>query len=168
MFKPGDLVIYGGTGVCRIVSVEPSPSGRENGRLYYTLKPIYQTFTITTPVDNDKVFMRPIISRKEAEDLIDSIPSIHAEAYSSKVMRELAEHYQSILSTYDCRNLIELTMSIYAKKQLAEAQHRKFGALDERYMKRAEDLLFGEFAAALEIDRGKVQAYIADRVENSG
>ena len=118
MFKPGDLVIYGGTGVCRIVSVEPSSSGRENGRLYYTLKPISQTFPITTPVDNAKVFMRPIISRKEAEDLIDSIPSIHAEAYSSKVMRELAEHYQSILSTYDCRNLIELTMSIYAKKKL--------------------------------------------------
>jgi len=167
LFKPGDLVIYGGTGVCRIISVEPSSSSGEKGRLYYTLKPLYQTCTITTPVDNGKVFMRPIISKNEAEMLIDSIPSIHAEAYHSKVMRELTEHYQAILSTYDCRNLIQLTMSIYAKRQLAEAQHRKFGALDERYMKRAEDLLFGELAAALEIDRAKVQSYIADRLGNA-
>ena len=166
MFKPGDLVLYGGTGVCRIVSVASSFSG-EKSRLYYTLKPLYQTCTITTPVDNNKVFMRPIISKSEAERLIDSIPSIHAEVYHSKAMRELTEHYQAILSTYDCRNLIQLTMSINAKKQLAEAQHRKFGAVDERYLKRAEDLLFGELAAALEIDRAKVQSYIAERLGNS-
>ena len=34
-------------------------------------------------------------------------------------------------------------------------------------LKRAEDLLFGELAAALEIDRAKVQSYIAERLGNS-
>ncbi len=38
-------------------------------------------------------------------------------------------------------------MSIYAKKQDLEAHKRKVGALDQRFMKRAEDLLFGELAA---------------------
>ena len=56
-------------------------------------------------------------------------------------------------------------MSIYAKKQDLEAHKRKVGALDQRFMKRAEDLLFGELAAALDIPREEVPGYIARRVE---
>ena len=43
-------------------------------------------------------------------------------------------------------------------------QKKKFGAMDERYMKRAEDMLFGEFAVALGIDKNEVQAYISKRI----
>ena len=56
-------------------------------------------------------------------------------------------------------------MSLYAKKKKTEAQKRKFGAIDERYMKRAEDLLFGELSAALEIPKGDVRQYIHDRLQ---
>ena len=61
--------------------------------------------------------------------------------------------------------LVELTMSIHAKKQQAEEQKRKFGVLDERYMKRAEDMLFGELAVALNIERSAVPGYIAERLK---
>ena len=37
-------------------------------------------------------------------------------------------------------------------------------AIDERYMKRAEELLFGEFAAALGIAPSEVQDYIENRI----
>ena len=36
--------------------------------------------------------------------------------------------------------------------------------VDERYLKQAEQLLFGELAAALEIPYEAVQPYIADRI----
>ena len=55
-------------------------------------------------------------------------------------------------------------MSLRAKKQGLEQQKRKFGAVDERFMKRAEELLFGELAAALDIPKDRVPEYIADRV----
>ena len=38
--------------------------------------------------------------------------------------------------------------------------------MDERFMREAEDLLYGEFAAALEIDRDKVENYIAKSLES--
>ena len=67
MFQAGDLLVYGTTGVCRVLSIdrrqERVGSTRQE-RLYYQLKPIYQGGLIYTPVDNDKVSMRPIISRK--------------------------------------------------------------------------------------------------------
>lgn len=76
-------LVYGSTGVCRVLSIdrrqERVGSIRQE-RLYYQLKPIYQGGLIYTPVDNDKVSMRPIISRQEAEDLISEIPTLHPAA----------------------------------------------------------------------------------------
>ena len=93
------------------------------------------------------------------------IPAIRVEAYHNRDLNQLAEHYKASLSTHDCSDLIELSMSIYAKKQFAEQQKRKFGVVDEKFMKRAEDLLFGELAAALNIPKDQVPEYIAERVE---
>jgi CarD family transcriptional regulator len=62
-------------------------------------------------------------------------------------------------------------MSIYAKKQNAQKQKRKFASVDERFMKRAEELLFGELAAVFEISMEEVPAYIErqlKRRERSG
>lgn len=56
-------------------------------------------------------------------------------------------------------------MSIYAKKQCAEQQSLKLGQVDEKFMKRAEELLFGELSGSLGIPRDKVQEYIASRVD---
>lgn len=164
-YQVGDLILYGGTGVCRVADIQARTGGRgEPERLYYDLEPLYQSCTIATPVDNGKIFMRPIISREEAERLIDEIPNVEAEAYHNKAMRELTQHYEAALKTYDCRDLVELTMSIYAKKQDVESKKRKFGALDERFLHRAEELLFGELAAALDIKRDEVQRYIEKRL----
>ncbi len=126
MYQVGDLIVYGGTGVCRVMEVGP----QTGGRLYYTLEPVYGSCRIFTPVENSKVLMRPIVTRQEAERLIDEIPAIQPEAYYNKVLRELTEHYDTILKTYNCGELLKLTMSIYAKKQEAETQKRRLGAVD--------------------------------------
>lgn len=167
MYQVGELVLYGSTGVCRVEEIKEQdfPTTGEK-RLYYVLHPLYEECVISAPVDSDKVFIRPIISKEEAEELIGEIPHIHAQVYHSKAPRELSEHYEAMLKSHDCRSLIELTMSIYAKKQALLSQKRKFGTVDERFLKRAEDLLFGELAAALGIPCNRVQEYIASQLEN--
>lgn len=165
MFEVGQLIIYGSMGVCRVENIEMKClPGNDQEQSFYVLKPLYQKCVVSTPTDNSKVFMRPVIGREEANRLIDHIPEIHAEAYNNKVLRQLSEHYEAIIKQYDCAELIELTMSIYAKRQIALEQKKKFGALDERYMKRAEDMLFGELAVALEIEKHDVPDYITRRI----
>ena len=132
------------------------PEGRGKERMFYILSPLYSDYTISVPVDNDKEFMRPVMSREEAEELIDLIPTIHADAYHNRVMRQLVEHYEECLKSHRGKDLLELTMSIYAKMQDVERQKRKVGSVDEKYMKRAEDLLYGELAVALDIPRERV------------
>lgn len=166
MFKVGDMINYGSTGVCRVVEIkELKDKAKGAKRQYYVLEPLYQNFVITTPIDNKKVNMRPIISKDEAERLIDMIPTIEAEEFHSGIIRELTEHYQASIESQDCEELLEMTMSIYSKKKTMKDQKKKFGVIDERYMKKGEELLFGELAAALGIPREKVQEYISSRIE---
>ena len=111
MFTEGQLVIYGGEGVCRIAAVGPSSlSGTDKTKLYYTLTPLTRSGTVLTPVDT-KVLMRPILSRQEAEDFIAQLPQLPPEEPESRSMRLLKEFYQQIVTSYDCRRMAGLIRS---------------------------------------------------------
>lgn len=167
MFQIGELVVYGNTGVCRIEDIvvgNDELQWLETGRKYYRLNPLYQSGAIYTPVDSEKIIIRSVISRDAANYLIDQMPQIRKNACQSQNIQEMRTRYQLASKTGDCVGLMTLAMSIYAKKQDCIAQKRKIGQMDERFMRQAEELLFGEFAVALEIDRDAVSAYIAERL----
>lgn len=165
MYQTGDLILYGSTGVCRVTEIIAKKLSRtEPEKLYYVLVPLYQTGTITTPVEGGKIFTRPVISREEALALIDTIPQIEAEAYHNQNLQQLENHYKKAMESHDCRDLLCLTMSTYRKKQEREQAKLKFGAVDRRYMERAENLLYGELAVALDIAREQVEAFIGERL----
>lgn len=161
MYNIGELIVYGSTGVCRVTDIIEHA---ENGKRFYTLKPLFQTCVISAPVGSDKVFMRPVITHDEALALIDGIPTVEAEIFHSRVTRQLTEHYEAALKRHSCGDLVRLTKSIHLKKVEAEAQKKKLGAVDERYMRRAEDLLFGELSVALNIPKEDVHDFIFKRV----
>ena len=89
---------------------------------------------------------------------------ILGQHFSTQEYAPAEKRHHSTAGTDDCAKLIELLASIYDKKRICAQMKKKFGALDERYMKRAEDMLFGEFAVALGIDKNEVQAYISKRI----
>ena len=68
MFAVGDQIIYGGMGVCVVEAIEQrrQPHSREEYSVY-CLRPLYQKCSVTTPTDNDKVFMRPVITTAPAQ-----------------------------------------------------------------------------------------------------
>lgn len=167
MYQKGELIIYGGEGVCRVEEIGPiTLSGKQTEKIYYTLSPLFREGTVYTPVDTS-VFMRPIISKAEAEDLIRQMPSIQAEIYENRNLRFLNEHYQSYLQSHDCTDLAQLIKAVYAKKQYVAKNGKKIGQTDARYMKRAEDMLYSELAVALGIERDQVLTYIEQTVGNS-
>lgn len=167
MYQSGDLVVYGSTGVCRVVDVvNPYSHGPERNKPFYQLDPIYQEGTIYTPVNGGKVLMRPVMSTKDAQNLIDLIPSVNVEPFRERTLQLLAQRYQSALQSGDCLNLLKLTMSVRAKRAQAESRNRRLGAVDEKYGRQAERLLFGELAVALDIPMEQVKSYIATRVDN--
>ena len=94
-----------------------------------------------------------------------AIPTIEPEVFRERTLQQLSKHYQSMLQSGMCRELLKLTMSVYRKRRQAEEQNRRLGMVDERFCKQAERLLFGELAAALEIPVDRVPDFIARQVE---
>ena len=165
MFQPGEIIVYGNTGVCRIMEItKPNLPGVDRKREYYLLSPLFQDGKIYSPVDNTKVFIRPVISKKQAEEMIDMIPEIQTKQINSLSTQQLSEKYQEYFNTHNCTDLLELIMSIYAKKQHQLSLKHKVGQIDERYMRKAEELLYGELAVALDITPKEVPDYIATRL----
>lgn len=164
MFQVGDIIQYGIVGACRVADIVTNMPCC-GGRRVYIIKPLYCEGTIYAPVDSGKVFMRPIVSRLEAERIIGAIPAMESQPqYEAQTVSQLVEYYEGCIRTHECADLVALTMFIYARKRAAEQAKRKFGSVDEKYMRRAEDLLYGELAAALGITRDEVPRYIAHRV----
>ena len=165
----GDLIVYGNMGVCRVEAVE-APAGLPGAgekKLYYKLDPVYETGTVYIPVDA-KVFMRPILTHAQAEALIGRIPEIEENPCGGKDQQMLAEHYRSLMRTHDCDDLVQLIKTIYGKNRERTAQGKKPARTEAEYMKRAEELLHGELAAALGITPEQVPGYIAAEVAQAG
>ena len=166
MYQVGDLVFYGSTGVCKVTGITTRTVERHHRVNFYVFKPLYQqNYIILVPVNITKVFMRPIISKGEANRLLDLIPTIATKAYYNCKLSQLSEHYETFLKTHECLDLMRLTISIYAKKQIADHAQRNFGSVDEKYMRRGEDLLFGELAAALDISKNEAAEHVAARIK---
>lgn len=161
MFQPNDYVVYGRSGVCRVEEVRSV-----DGQDCYLLRSIHQNCRITTPV-NGKNAIRPVMSKEEADALIDTIPAIRAEPLNGGNMRELSERYRASLLAQDSRELIGLTMSIYAKKQAAQRAKKKLNSVDTAFLKEGEGLLFGELSVALGIPFDEVRGYIKNRVDGA-
>ena len=76
MYSVGEKIVYGENGVCTVIKIAPLEiSGASKDKLYYYLAPLIGTGVYYSPVDSG-AFMRPVISREEAEALIDAIPGI--------------------------------------------------------------------------------------------
>lgn len=161
MYEIGDYVIYGDSGVCRVTAIGKPPISRADPkRTYYTLTSVFGSETIHIPVDT-KVFMRPIISRVEAEQLIRQIPSIEKKSINGRCIPSvMSEQYLSSFRSHECGDLVQLIKTIYEKNS-----GKKPGRMDEKYLHRAEELLHGELSIALGIDRSDVPEYIAQIIE---
>ena len=166
MFEIGTLVVYESSGVCRVEAVgEPAGlSGAEKGRLYYTLTPVHGAGTIYIPVDT-RAFMRPVMTRKEALELVARIPEISEDSCDDRDPRMLATHYRGYLRHHDCESLVQLIKMIYVKTHaMVSKTSRKPGMTDMQYLKRAKELLHGKLSVALDIPCDEVEDYIRQAV----
>ena len=166
MYEIGELIIYGTTGVCKVEEIGPlNMTGINNGKIYYTLKPIYQDGKIFTPIDTN-VFMRPIISYEEVHNLINLIPSINETLTGNKNLREIEEYYKTFLETHNCLDIITLVKLLDEKKENSLADKKKPSQVDEKFRSIAENLINEEFSIVLGIKREEVADYITKNIDN--
>lgn len=163
MFKIDDYIMYGTTGVCKVIDITKENIMNNKMMDYYVLAPIYSKNTvIKTPVENEKVNMRKIISEKEVCSLIDditkkSIPWIDDEY-------ERIAKFKEMIKSGDCDNLIKIIRTIYFNLEYKKLIGNKVTKRDENIMQIAANMLNEEFATVLGILPEEVFDYIEKHI----
>ncbi len=167
MFNINDMIVYGSHGVCKIEGIEDKKlMGTQ--KKYFVLKPVKSdTSTYYVPTENDMLLakMRKLLSEKEINELIDSMPNEKANRIANE--NERKEKYRCIISGGNHVELIKMIKAIFIEKKEREAIGKRLHASDERFLKDAEQLLYGEFQYVLNLNEDQLMTYIFDRIENS-
>ena len=160
LFKVGDYIVHGRNGVCKVVDITHlDMSGVDKDQLYYALVPMKsEDSKIFYPVDSDKVVMRSVVTKDQAKDLVSEIKDIEPMRIENDRQREAK--YKEALVSCDCKQLICIIKTMYARNKERIAKGKRITYVDDRYLKEAKQNLNDEFSIALGIEPREVEKYI--------
>lgn len=159
LFQIDDYIVYDNRGVCKVLDNNVTKfNSVKTTKIYYKLAPVYDSGVIYIPI-NTTVFMRSVITRQNAENLIKSLPKIKERVITNKMTSYMEKQYNELLKTHDCETLFQVIKGLHLKQQ-----RKKLGQIEQSFLKRAENLLYGELAIALDIPRESVVSYIEDTI----
>lgn len=164
MFNKGEYIVHSRKGVCKVEDVTHIDiDGADKNKLYYVLIPMKnQESKVFYPTDNDKVIMRNILTKEQVEEIVNSMEDIEPIWIDNEKQRELI--YREAISSCDCQKLVAIIKTLYNRGKTRLENGKKITFVDERYMKEAKDVLYDEFAIALNMDKNKVEQYIIENI----
>ncbi|CEK30003.1 regulatory protein [[Clostridium] sordellii] len=163
MFNVDDYIMYGMTGVCKVVDITNEKFINGEKRKYYVLNPIYNNdTTIKVPLDNDKIPMRKVISKGDMTSLINDIPNMEI-LWIDDEKKRMAQ-FETMLKSGQCEELIKLIRNIKFSKKYARSNDKKLYKSDKDIMKEAKRLLTEEVAIILNIYPNEANSYILSQI----
>ena len=173
MYQVGDYIVYGAQGVCKVLDIgkrEPSEFDDEfevwedDATMYYTLSPFYEKdVKIYTPIDNQKVAMRPVMEKESALRLIDDINDIGMFGIKDDKKRD--EVFKNAIKTGDCRQLVKVIKTLNERRRIRSRNGKKMTSSDENYYKKAEKHLYSEIAVSLGMDGlNEAKEFVSGRI----
>lgn len=159
MYKVNDYVVYKKS-VCRVKEIK---NNKLNGIDYYILVPIDDdSLIIDVPVDNRMGYLRDVISKKETEELINSIPSI--EPLDNIDDKYIEKTYKDLIGG-DYKDLIKIIKTSYLRNEMRSKNNRRPSEKDLNYFNQAEKYLYNELSISLNMSFDDTKNYIVTRVQ---
>ncbi len=159
MYKANDYLVYK-KDVCKVKEVKLN---KMNGLNYYILNPIDdESLIISVPTDNRMGYIRDIISKKEAEQLIKEISNIKPlENIDDKYIEKT---YKELLSNGKHEDLIKIIKTSYLRNENRANNNKKLSDKDVHYFLQAEKYLYNELSISLGMSFEDTKAYIIKKV----
>ena len=164
MFSIGDKIIYGSEGVYTVKEFTTSPIDKTDTRQFYVLCPVHGPAgnVIITPVGNDKVKMRPVMSRDEALSFIDRIPEIPILTVEKEKNRR--EVYRQTLANATGDDFVSIIKTVMERREIFLKAKKRLSESDNDYERKAKFCLNGELASSLDIPIDEVDSFIRERL----
>ena len=147
MFERGQLIIYGGNGVCKIEDIVVRETPILGQRETYVIR-LSTGLTAYIPIDSP-VYMRPLITKEEALAVIRDFSDVQPKAIPASNSKALADQYRGIIGRHDPWEMISLYKLLRQKLLQAIRDGKKPGTMDERFSAQALDAVLEELGAVL-------------------
>lgn len=162
MYKKGDIIVYGKSGVCIVDDICEVEFGIEG--LCYKLRPYDdQQNAIYVSVDNDKIMMRNVISAEKSREIIDQMGE--CPAIFPKNDKERAELVKETLNSDDMSKWMQLLKGLYIEREKRMRMRKSLKYKDEKVFNFLENFIMGELSVALDIPKYKIYDMIAEKIK---
>lgn len=159
MYKVNDYLVYK-KDVCRVKEIRKN---KINGSDYYILVPIDDdSLIIDVPIDNRMGFIRDIISKEDAEKLIENIPNI--EPITNIDFKYIENTYKELIRNGSYEDLVKIIKTTYLRNEERASNKKKLSDKDTKYFEQAEKYLYNELAISFRISFDEVKEYIINKV----
>lgn len=162
MYEVGEYIVHPGQGVCKVEGIAENPTA------VYELMPIGQRhpMKISFPVASEAK-LRPVLSREEAQELIDQYPTIPVEDFRDRSNALEEEHFKNEIRRGTCRDTVRIVKTFRARIAQTKANNKKPPAAYERILKQASERSLSELAIALDTTPEDVMVLFQNSVEAS-
>lgn len=160
MFKINDSVIHCREGLSTIVSMN-----NMNGKDYFLVSVNRSSGeTIYVPVETANNIIRPLMNKKEADELLKYIKKIEKEFNSNTKQRRDA--YKKMLSSGKVKEIAYLYRQLYFYEQIGGENNTeiKLGPVDIDMLSYAENMLMDELSITYGVARGEVKDFVQKRI----
>ena len=129
MYQVGEYIVHPGQGVCKVEAIAEGPTA------VYELMPIGQRhpMKISFPVASEAK-LRPVLSREEAQELIDQYPTIPVEDFRDRSNALEEEHFKNEIRRGTCRDTVRIVKTFRARIAQTKANNKKPPAAYERIL----------------------------------
>lgn len=164
MFSIGDKIVYGSEGVYTVTEYTSSPIDKNDTRRFYVLRPVHGPAgnVIITPVGNDKVKMRTVMTRDEALAFIDKIPSIPTLSVEKEKNRR--EVYRQALANGSSEEFVSIIKTVAERKAELLKLKKRPSESDNDYEKKAKFCFHGELSTSLGIPLDEIENFIKEKL----
>ncbi len=160
MFKENDYVVYK-KDVCKIKEIK-----NKNENRYYILNPIDDdSLIIDVPIDNKMGFLRKIISKEEANNLIDNI--INIMPLDDIDDKNIENKYKTLLLEGTHENFVKVIKTTYLRNEKRIKNNKKISEKDDTFFKKAEKYLYNELSISLNMTIPEVKDYIYKKIQDN-
>lgn len=161
MYQTGDRVVYGNSGICCIERIDvPEFDTFERGKQYYFMRCEEDNSRIYAPVDT-RVPMRAVMDSAQAQALLQQLPTLPTTQPPSRDHKLVAQHYQKLMQEHTAESLACTIKSIHLRRKGSAG---RMTSAEESILKKAENQLCAEMAAALSIPPASARDMLLDAI----
>lgn len=162
MFSVGEYLVYGQSGVARLVDIREEQVFGERKK-YFVLRPFdaHEDALTFVPMDNGSLTkrMRRVMTESEARDVIKKAQLLPENPWNEDA-RARGIQFRKIIDTAAPAEVLRLILTIKEKLLSEREGGKKCYLADEVLMKKAEKSLYSELSLALGVEESELDEYI--------